>query len=333
MKKISSWERENLALKSNLQIAGTTCLFSMNDSGLLDTVSRWKAHREMEPNWDFEMRVMVNTQLVREAETPPQFRGFQQFVFGVFHARETFLIDLFERRVTAVVSRETARDHEFWNSVLIPIALGILAPTIGIAPLRCAAVASCGNGMLIAGVPGAGKSTLSIALAREGFSLISDDWTYARRDLNDIVAHGLRVPVKLLPATSRFFEELTALRPRISVTGEVAVEVNPANNFGIRMEERCFPGCVIFLERWTIQESTIEPMSGESLRKFFRGSPELVPSQLQRANAERERIIDTLTSRDCWLFRYGGTPQQGASALRRFFEERYAGVRLCASAS
>jgi hypothetical protein len=187
--------------------------------------------------------------------------------------------------------------------------------------------------MLIAGAPGAGKSTLAIALAREGFYLISNDWTYVRRNVNDIVAHGLRVPVKLLPETSRFFEGLTALRPRISLTGEVAVEVNPINNFGIRMEERCQPGCVIALERWTLEESAIEPISGETLRRFFTGSPELIPNQLQRTDAERERIIDNLTSRDCWMFRYGGVPQQGARALRRFFEERYDAVPLCATAS
>ena len=216
----------------------------------------------MEADPDFEIRVMVNAQIARDAEAPPQFRGVQQFVFAVFHARETFLIDLFERRITAVVSRETARDHEFWNSVLIPIALGILGPTIGVAPLRCAAVTSCGIGILIAGAPGVGKSTLSMALAREGFSIISDDWTYTHREQNDIIAHGLRVPIKLVPGTSQFFEELTALRPRISLTGEVTVEVNPVNNFGIRIEERCVPECVIFLERWALEESVFEPISG-----------------------------------------------------------------------
>ena len=330
---IAFMERDKLALKSNLLIAGSTCLFSTNDPRLLDSLSRWKAHREIGPEWDFEMRVMVNTQIVREAEAPPQFRGLQQFVMAVFHARETFLFDLFERRITAVVSRETAQDHDFWNSVLMPIALGILGSSIGVAPLRCAAVESCGNGMLIAGVPGAGKSALAVALAREGFSLVADDWTYTRRELDGISAYGLRVPVKLLPSTSRFFEELTALRPKISLNGELTFEITPINTFGIRMEERCVPGCVIFLERWTREESSIEAIPGESLRKFFIGSPELIPNQLQRPNPERERIIDQVTSRDCWLFRYGGTPQQGARALRRFYEERYDADRLCATAS
>jgi hypothetical protein len=322
-----------LALRTNLVFAGSTCLFSTNDPGLFETVSRWKAHREIGPEWDFEIRVVVNTLIVREAKASPQFRGLQQFVFAVFHARESFIFDLFERRVTAVVSRETAQDLEFWSFVFIPLALGILGPEIGIAPFRCATVTSGGNGMMIAGVPGAGKSALAVALAQEGFSFVSDEWTYARREPNGISVYGLHIPIKLLPGTSRMFEEFSALRPRMSVSGELAFEIDPVNTFGIRMEEHCVPTCVVFLERWAIPETSIESVPGESLRRFLIGSPELVPHQLHRANAERERIIEQLTDQECWMFRYGGTPQQGARALRRFFEDRYDADRLCATAS
>ena len=66
----------------------------------------------------------------------------------------------------------------FWDRILLPIALGVLGPALGVVPVHSACLAIDGAGLLIAGASGAGKSTLSVALAQEGFDFISDDWTY-----------------------------------------------------------------------------------------------------------------------------------------------------------
>jgi len=333
MLRTHSLESEDLALKLTLEIAGCRCLFSTNNRSLFDSVSRWRSHWELGSGPDFEIRVIVDPQLAREANALPQFRGLRQFVFAIFHSRETFLLDLFERRVTAVVSEETAKDQEFWNSVLIPITMGVLGPTMGVAPIHSACLAWNNTGMLIAGVSGAGKSTLAVALAKEGFALVSDDWTYARCEDGGVTAYGLGVPVKLMPQSSRYFEELAAQRLKVSLNGELAFEVDPVEALGVQVAKRCTPQCVVFLERSDDDESSVTPLDREIARKFFYKSAEVLPPELQNAITGRGEIIDQVTSRDCWLFRYGGTPQQGARALRRFFEERYDVDRLCAAAS
>jgi hypothetical protein len=328
-----SLESEKLALKLTLEIAGCKCLFSTNDDSLFDAVSRWKAHWKLGVELDFEMRIMVDPQLVREANALPQFRGTGQFVFAVFHSNEMFLFDLLERRVSAFVSRETAKDQEFWNTVLIPIALGVMGPAMDVAPLHCACLGSEGVGMLVAGISGAGKSTLTVALAKEGFALVSDDWTYVRRENGDISAYGLGVPVKLMPDTAQFFNELSALRPKTSLNGELAFEVNAAETFGARIAQSCLPNCIVFLERSEHEGTSFRPLEREIAQTYFRQSAEILPPELRQAITKREEIIEQVTTRDCWRFRYNGTPQQGASALRRFFEERYDANRLCAAAS
>jgi hypothetical protein len=333
MMRTYSAEREELAVKSMLEIAGSKCLFSTNDRSLFDSVSRWRSSRGVDSSKDCELRVIVDANLSREVNAQPQFRGAQQFVFAVFHSRESVLFDLFERRITAVVSRETARDHEFWNTILLPIALGVLGPSMGVAPLHCACLAHNEQGMLVAGISGAGKSTLAVALAQEGFALVSDDWSYARIESGNASVYGLQVPVKLMPETSRYFEELNGLRPKIALNGELAFEVNAAETFGVQVAQRCEPNCVVFLERWSSEESSVEALPRDVARRYFTQSAELLPMELRREIAEREEIIERVTSRDCWRFRYGGTPQQGARALRRFFEERYDVDRLCAAAS
>lgn len=326
-------ETEDLVLKSYMEIAGSTCLFSTNSRALFESLHRWTVRRGVGAAHDFEMRVVADRWLIRDAESLPQFRGMQRFVFAVFHGRETFVFDLIERRVTAVVSSETARDREFWDTVFIPIALGVLGPLMGVAPIHAACLASNGQGLLLTGPSGAGKSTLAIALAKEGFALVSDDWTYARVADDEVVAHGLKVPVKLLPESVQFFAELSSLRTKISLNGERAFEVNAAETFHVQVEGQCIPNCVVFLDRWKVEGTSVEAISRDIARDYFLRSAEVLPPQFATAAAERERIIERVASRDCWLFRYGGTPQQGAQALRRFFEERYDVDRICATAS
>jgi hypothetical protein len=119
----------------------------------------------------------------------------------------------------------------------------------------------------------------------------------------------------------------------MSLNGEIAFEVNAAETFGVKVEEQCIPSCVVFLERWNSEASSVETLSREFVRRYFIQSAELLPAKLQHAASKREQIINEVASRDCWLFRYGGTPQQGARALSRFFKEKYDVDRICASAS
>jgi len=52
----------------------------------------------------------------------------------------------------------------------------------GLYPLHAAGLALDGHGVLLAGTSGAGKSTLSVALARRGFSFLSDDTVFVQAD-------------------------------------------------------------------------------------------------------------------------------------------------------
>lgn len=114
---------------------------------------------------------------------PPRFRGRHHLVFAIFGAANVFIFDLLKRELSATVSATTARDAHFWNAVLVPIAMGVMGPSLRVAPLHAACLAAPDQGedqrgILVTGLSGAGKSTLAVALALSGLHLISDDWTY-----------------------------------------------------------------------------------------------------------------------------------------------------------
>ena len=75
--------------------------------------------------------------------------------------------------------------------------------------LHAGAVVHGGGAHLIVGPKGAGKTTLSIALARAGAGLLANDRSFARPG----EAVGLPTPVKLLPPTLELLPELVVSRP------------------------------------------------------------------------------------------------------------------------
>jgi hypothetical protein len=323
-------DNDALPIATQLAVAGCRCVVHTNTESVIFSLRKWRTTEAVGFENQFELAVLVDDGPQRQ-ETLPQFRGRGQFVFATFHGTEMFVFDLLRRRITAVVSEETARDNRFWEAVLIPIAMGVMGPMLGVAPLHSACLETGGRGMLLAGVSGAGKSTLATALAMEGMALVSDDWIYASEKNGLATVHGLGVPVKLMPDTARYFDQLRGEEPRVSLNGELAYEVD-ARMLGIKVSGSCEPECIVFLER-AEGKSRITPVEASRAREFFEGSAEPLPLEFGEAADGRRRIIQAVVERDCWHFRYGGTPRDGARKLRRFFEETYDVERACASAS
>ena len=320
---------DEVPFETKFEIAGCVCACSTNRADFLNVLLPWSRSHAVP---SFEMRVIVRSGLLRDESAAPIFRGHRQFVYACFHNTESFLIDSERRVILASVSEETAADEGFWNTVVLPIAMGVLGPTMGVAPLHCACLEMNGHGLLIAGISGAGKSTLSTALAQKGAFLISDDWTYVRADMSGIVAHGLRVPVKLMPDTVRFFPQLLYENLNISLNGELAYEVDPAKSLGLLVKESCRPECFVFLERQHGLATTMERVDGAVVREFFLKSAEKLPPEMRSAEESRSRIIGQVSAMECWIFRYGGLPGDGADSLLRLIGEKSDVDRRCATA-
>lgn len=320
-----------LPIAARLAVAGCGCGVRTNEASVISSLKKWWTVPGVRVEEQFELDVLVDVSLERQSILP-QFRGRKQFVFATFHGNDTFIFDLRNRRVSAVISEATAHDSAFWNTVLIPIAMGVLGPVLGVAPLHSACLEIGGRGMLVAGLSGAGKSTLAAALAKEGMALVSDDWVYAAESSGRVAVHGLGVPVKLMPETVLYFEELRRKEPKTSLNGELAYEVDAREILAVQVSDCCEPECIVFLERAEGRNGFM-PLEQSVAREFFERSAEPLPPEFADATGRRRRIIRKVTNRDCWRFRYGGTPQEGAALMRRFFEETYNVNRTCASAS
>jgi hypothetical protein len=318
----ATFNAQTLPFHTEFAIAGTRCLLSTNSAEVLRVATFSGADPTHRCGSFFEMEAMVRAELDRDHNRAPHFRGLRHIVFAHLPPRSFLTYDLLRKRIHALVSMEAARDRSFWHGLLLPITIGVLGTTIGIAPLHCACLDRDGAGILIAGLSGAGKSTLAAALAQNGFAFVSDDWTYLSKSESWLVAHGLFSPAKLLPDAVRFFPELRPCHPKPAFNGELAYEIDPQERLGATVKTASVPRSVFFLERVSSPGCSMIPCGPEYLRDFFEKSSERLPDELSEARAFRTDIIRVLSECPCWILRTGESPQTTAEALAEFVTEK-----------
>lgn len=310
---------DSLLLCAELYFAGVNCRLSTNSAELMASFSRWKGMRgNLEPG--LALNVVVDPLSKRSETATMHFRGLHHLVFGIFSPGEFFVFDLLRRTINGIVSIETARDESFLASRIVPLTLGLMGITVGVFPLHCACLDLEGEGILIAGASKSGKSTLTAALGRMGFALVSDGWTYLTRDHGDLTAYGIGAPVKLLPDSVSFFPELLGHEAAKSFNGEMAIEIDAAQAWDVSMRTETRPRRLVVLERSLENECILEPMGAAAVFDFFQGSVELLPPPLEHLVAARSSLLADLSRIECWKLCYGGPPDEAARMIHRLCE-------------
>jgi hypothetical protein len=306
----------SLPYRYALELAGARCELATNCRQLGSTLDRWLVSEDSR-ECAFGMQVLVTEDEdgIRQAA---HFRGLHHIVVASFGAANVFVFDLLRRNIAATVSEHVARDPQFWDEVLLPIAVGVLGASVGVVPVHCACLSMGEQGLLVAGVSGAGKSTLSAALAQSGFDYVSDDWTYFSAEGGGLVAHGMTARMKLLPDAILHFPNLRQHSPGASLNGELAYEVS-AEAFGSRVRRFCQPRLGIFLERMPgISGTEFTPTTKSRAQRYLESSVERLPSQLADTERARTEIMNRIAALPWWKFRYSGTPQLAARELGSF---------------
>ena len=324
MMQIFTIDRSQLPYRCLIEIAGRSCGVATNDRNLVDVLSDLRTAVEDQPG-DFSMLIRVHEESGGEEEIP-HFRGLHHLVFASFGPWNRFVFNLATRSISAAITGDMARNRAFWYERMLPIAIGVLGATMSVLPLHAACLSTQGDGLLIAGVSGTGKSTLSVALAKSGFEFVTDDWTYITCDRDRIVAHGLHVPVKLLPDATAHFPELRQHDLTVALNGELAYEVSPADALELRVTRRCNPRWLVFYERVDAKPPELVKVPAQEVHKYVESSIERLPLQLPQAAKRRDAITERLVELPCWRFQHSGSPQLAAQTLKAFFARQSVGV-------
>jgi hypothetical protein len=319
-------DRATLRHSCDLRVAGTICRVFTNSRKLGETLRRWQATGIEKSSPGLSLHILVDRG-GGAGTAPPHFRGLEHLVIASFGEENVFVFDVARRRVTGTVTEDIAADRTFWHRILLPITIGVLGPAVGVVPVHAACMVADGEGTLIAGASGVGKSTLSIALAQGGFGYVSDDWTYLTLERGRLLAHGMEVPAKLLPDALEHFPFLAEYRVGIALNQEPAYEV-PAQDVGARVESWCAPRSFIFLERSGEEGCRLAPVPAVEARRYIERSVERLPPQLENMIQARSVVIEQVALLSCWKLSYSGPPQIAVSALQNFFAQQRQGVAI-----
>ncbi len=305
-----------LPVRFQLRLAGTTCRVATNSDVVGESLHKWRDGGAEVSESGFRLQVMVRPQTGTDLSRP-HFRGMGHLVFGSFGPANRFIFDLERRTVVATVSEDAARDPPFWDRLLLPIALGVLGAAMGVVPVHSACLSVDGDGLLIAGGSGAGKSTLSVALAKNGFDYLSDDWTYVSLDEGRLVAHGMSAPAKLLPDAADYFPELCAYPVAMALNEELAYEL-PAADLGANVKLSCRARWFFFLERSMEEGCRLTRVSADESMRYVERSVERLPVELAHIAEARAAIVRQVSRLSCWKLVYGGSPEVAVRGLGEF---------------
>lgn len=273
--------------------------------------------------------ITVHVQEIDEfCESTPLFRARGNFALFRFTSCDSFWFNLRTREVFGTCSPELVEDAWRWGVHIFPALLGMLAATIQVAPVHAGCIAGVDSGVLLTGPSGAGKSTLTIAMAKRGYALLSDDWTYlsvkeGSIDGSEMQAWGLPVPVKLLPDADRFFPELLTHRADVSLNGELAYEVRPEECFGISRSLSCSVETVVVVERAAKEGCSLVPISPSEACRLLQAEVEPLDGALAHCYEEQLGLIQRAVEHSsCYRFLFNDPPARAAAALHRMLDKK-----------
>lgn len=309
-----------------LHFAGKPVSFRTNSQNITRYAREFFPANEDANSHSTPCRATITVQ-VRDTDescgSAPWFRARGNFALARFTHADSFWFNLRTREVYGTCSKGLAEDPRRWRAQILPAILGILSATINVAPVHAACLTRGGRGILLAGHSGAGKSTLTIALARRGYALLSDDWTYLSAAESQINAWGLPVPVKLLPDAAFFFPELLAYRPEVSLNGEIAYEIFPEECFGVSRIMQSAVTTVVLLERAKRPGSHIVPISaGEAIRHLTSEIEPLDGALAPFYTRQIDLIRRAVGSTSCYRVSFHDRPESVAETIDEAFVTR-----------
>ena len=245
----------------------------------------WGMFREAYPEAPVSIRIAVTEDPGGEMPQRPQFRSHQHMMTIVSDAHNHAICDHNRNCALAWVTSRVAGNAPFLRLHFLESAVMSLLVQAYLAPIHCGLVTRNGVGVALCGDSFAGKSTLSYACARSGWTFVADDGTFLSRNREGRYAAGNPYTLRLREDAKRLFPELEQHRPRLRTNGKWSMEV-PTSDLPISTASGCSIDHLVFLRRSAGVSASLKPMDPQEAlqwleRTIVHGAAEAQASQRQ----------------------------------------------------
>jgi hypothetical protein len=239
-----------------------------------------------EKRFDTEpIRVDVHVVESDSTECPPTpvFRIMYPLLISVADTNNYRIGHLDRNRTQITISRTTEKHSSYLGYFFLGFAPHDHIESRYATPVHAGCVALKGRGVLLCGDSGAGKSSLSYACARAGWTYVSDDASDLLNDGTDRLVIGNCHQVRFRPSAANLFPELEGLEITPRAVGKPSIELPTAPISGMVCAPTAQVDFLVFLNRRVPGPPELIPYRKDVARYFMRqvlfGSAESLAAQ------------------------------------------------------
>ena len=209
----------------------------------------WSTYRRRHNETPLDIRLVISESSNPPCSEPPAFRS-QGHLLSIVADRENFaLLDLQAGFAFGWATQATAQKQEYFRQCLLDVMIYPLLEVRHLITLHAACVMWRGKGILLAGDSGAGKSSLSYACARRGWTFVSDDASAFQRESADPMVIGHPQKFRFREPVGQLFPEFRGLTSTLRAYGKPTIEVATKNIESITGAEESPVDAIVFLNR------------------------------------------------------------------------------------
>ena len=226
------------------------------------------------------------------AAHPPaaQFRADGHLFVFAADSENVAVCDTRARTGTAWLTARAVEDSSYFRYHFLDGMVYLFIEILYLTPIHAACVALGDRGMLLCGDSGAGKSTLAYALARRGWTYVTDDASYLVRHGASRLIIGNSQRLRLRPDAALIFPELAAHTAGMRGNGRPSLDLWTRTLNSIAANPATNADRIVFLRRKQNGEARLELFEKAHAfvwckRVFFQWNPEVAAEQAATVSA------------------------------------------------
>ena len=205
----------------------------------------------------------------RECPPAPVCRGRSHLITNTADAENFYICDLRAGYAYSWLTRAAAENTAYFRQHFLE-AMGLtLVAYLHTTPLHAACVEFNGQGVLLCGNSGAGKSSLAFACAQCGWTFLSDDATSIVRKQKGRVVIGNPQRMRFRESAVELFPVLRQWPVTTRATGKLAIELPTDELSDIRTAWQAEVHHIVFLDRNSAGPPSLSPFPESEARKWF----------------------------------------------------------------
>jgi hypothetical protein len=235
------------------------------------------------------------------AECPPTpvYQLHLPWMISIADGMNYSIVDLDRKRAQISISCSALQHPLYLKYFLLGAPVCCIATSYA-TPIHAGCVALDGHGILLCGDSGVGKSSLSFACARNGWTYVTDDAAFLLNGGTNRIVTGGSHQIRLRPTAATLFPEVLGLEITPRAAGKPSVEMPTASLPYMICAQTAQVDFVVFLNRNSGAPPELVPYRKDVARYFMR---QVLIGSAHSREAQYEAIERLLTV-DVFELRY-----------------------------